>query len=161
MIVSACMFIASFAGTWGPMAWVVIGETFPLRTRAKQASLSTAGNWLGNFLIGFLTPIATSGISYAYGFVFAGTNLAAALLVWFFLYESRTLSLENVDMMYGQPDLKPWTSHRWVPPGYITRKERDTSHFRNMSVSGPAGGAKKSDDNSDDAVAGSTRAEKV
>lgn len=48
MIVSACMFIASFAGTWGPMAWVVIGETFPQRTRAKQASLATAGNWLGN-----------------------------------------------------------------------------------------------------------------
>lgn len=48
MIVSACMFIASFAGTWGPIAWVVIGETFPLRTRAKQASLATAGNWLGN-----------------------------------------------------------------------------------------------------------------
>lgn len=48
MIVSACMYIASFAGTWGPMAWVVIGETFPLRTRAKQASLATAGNWLGN-----------------------------------------------------------------------------------------------------------------
>ena len=48
MIVSACMFIASFAGTWGPIAWVVIGETFPLRTRAKQASLATAANWFGN-----------------------------------------------------------------------------------------------------------------
>lgn len=48
MIVSACLFIASFAGTWGPMAWVVIGETFPLRMRAKQASLATAANWLGN-----------------------------------------------------------------------------------------------------------------
>lgn len=48
MIVAACMFISSFAGTWGPLAWVVIGETFPLRTRAKQASLATAGNWLGN-----------------------------------------------------------------------------------------------------------------
>lgn len=48
MIVSACMFIASFASTWGPMAWVVVGETFPLRTRAKQASLATATNWLGN-----------------------------------------------------------------------------------------------------------------
>lgn len=48
MIVAACMFIASFAGTWGPIAWVVIGESFPLRTRAKQASLATASNWLGN-----------------------------------------------------------------------------------------------------------------
>lgn len=48
MITCACMFIASFAASWGPMAWVVMGETFPLRTRAKQASLATAGNWLGN-----------------------------------------------------------------------------------------------------------------
>ncbi|KAM4054399.1 major facilitator superfamily protein [Hirsutella rhossiliensis] len=128
MIVSACMYIASFAGTWGPMAWVVIGETFPLRTRAKQASLATAGNWLGNFLIGFLTPLASTGISYSYGFVFVGTNIAAALLVWFFLYESRALSLENVDLMYSQPGLKPWNSSKWVPPGYITRKLRDDAH---------------------------------
>ncbi|PHH88542.1 hypothetical protein CDD83_7409 [Cordyceps sp. RAO-2017] len=133
MIVSACMFIASFAGTWGPMAWVVVGETFPLRTRAKQASLSTAGNWLGNFLIGFLTPIATEGISYGFGFVFVGTNLAAALLVWFFLYESRMLSLENVDLMYSEPGLKPWTSSKWVPPGYITRQQRDESQMRTVS----------------------------
>lgn len=48
MIVSACMFIASFAATWGPIAWVVMGETFTLRTRAKQAALATASNWLGN-----------------------------------------------------------------------------------------------------------------
>lgn len=78
MIVAACMFIASFASTWGPFCWVVIGETyvylpddiygnnadtaavplshnslttddsFPLRTRARQASLATAANWLGN-----------------------------------------------------------------------------------------------------------------
>lgn len=54
MIVSACMFIASFASTWGPMAWVVVGETFALRTRAKQASLATAANWLGNCKLFFL-----------------------------------------------------------------------------------------------------------
>lgn len=116
-------------------------------------------------MIGFLTPLADSGISYAYGFVFCVTNFCAALLVWFFLYESRTLSLENVDLMYGQENLKPWNSHKWVPPGYITRKERDESHFRHMSVSGPAGAngvkEKTSDNNSDELVAASTRKEQV
>lgn len=90
-------------------------------------------------MIGFLTPLADDGIGYAFGYVFFGTNLAAALLVWFFLYESRTLSLENVDLMYGQDDLKAWTSSKWVPPGYITRMQRDATHFRNMSVSAAGG----------------------
>lgn len=48
MIISACMFIASFAVSWGPLGWVVVGEIFPLRTRAKQAALATASNWLAN-----------------------------------------------------------------------------------------------------------------
>jgi len=129
MIVSAALFIASFAITWGPICWVVIGETFPLRTRAKQASLATAANWLGNFMISFLTPLATDGIGYAYGFVFVATNLAGVLLVYFFLYESVSLSLENVDLMYSQPALKPWSSRRWMPPGYTTRMQRDEAYF--------------------------------
>ncbi|UKZ79815.1 hypothetical protein TrVFT333_007577 [Trichoderma virens FT-333] len=122
MILSACMFIASFAATWGPIAWVVMGETFALRTRAKQASLATAANWLGNFLIGFLTPHADKGLSYAFGFILASANLAAAAIVWMYLYESSLLSLESVDIMYSMHDLAPWESARWVPP--------DTSHAR-------------------------------
>jgi len=51
-----------------------------------------------------------------------------AVIVWFFLYESRSLSLENVDRMYGEPNVKPWTSSKWTPPGYITRKQRDATY---------------------------------
>lgn len=91
-------------------------------------------------MIAFLTPLAVDGIKYAYGFVFCGTNLAAAVIVWFFLYESRMLSLENVDLMYGQ-DIKPWNSSKWTPPGYITREQRDESYFRRMST---VGGGEKS-----------------
>lgn len=57
-------------------------------------------------MIGFLTPFADDGISLAFGFVFMGTNLAAAALVYFFLLESVGLSLEAVDKMYGVEGLK-------------------------------------------------------
>lgn len=57
-------------------------------------------------MIGFLTPFADDGIGLAFGFVFVGTNIAAALLVYFFLYESVGLSLEAVDKMYGVEGLK-------------------------------------------------------
>jgi len=130
MIVAACMFIASFACSWGPFAWVVIGESFPLRTRSKQASLATAANWLGNWMIAFCSPIADRGIGYNFGFVFAGCNLAGATIVWFFLYESKQLSLEAVDEMYSVEDLKPWQSSQWIPAGYLSRRERDPRYLR-------------------------------
>jgi MFS family permease len=38
-------FIAAFAATWGPCAWVITSELFGLKTRAKQMSFAVAGNW--------------------------------------------------------------------------------------------------------------------
>lgn len=71
MIVSACMFIFGYAMTWAPGVWILIGETFPTRTRAKQGALATASNWLMNFLLAFFTPFIVSAIEFRYGFVFA------------------------------------------------------------------------------------------
>ena len=48
-----CFYISFFAATWGPIAWVVIGEIFPLKIRAKAMSLSTASNWLWNWGIAY------------------------------------------------------------------------------------------------------------
>jgi SP family sugar:H+ symporter-like MFS transporter len=133
MIVCACMFIASFASTWGPFIWVVIGEMFPLRTRAKQASLATAFNWLGNFMIGFLTPYANDGIGYAFGFVFFGCNFVAAAVVYFFVFETKSLSLESVNDMYTDMSIKAQGSKNWVPVGYLNRNERDMNYWHGRS----------------------------
>jgi hypothetical protein len=40
-----CLNIASFATTWGPAAWVVVGEMFPLPIRSRGVGMSTASNW--------------------------------------------------------------------------------------------------------------------
>lgn len=45
LIVSSCLFILGYASTWAPGIWILIGETFPTRTRAKQGALATASNW--------------------------------------------------------------------------------------------------------------------
>jgi SP family sugar:H+ symporter-like MFS transporter len=123
MIVSACMFIWGFATTWAPGIWILIGETFPTRTRAKQGALATASNWLWNFLLAFFTPFITSDIHYKYGYIFASCNLFASVFVFLFLYESSNLSLEAVDQMYNDPNCKPWTSRSWAPPGFTDRRD--------------------------------------
>ncbi|KAF8429595.1 general substrate transporter [Tirmania nivea] len=135
LIVATCMFIVGFASTWGPGVWVATGEMFPLRVRAHSASFATAGNWGWNFLLTFFTPFITSSIEYKLGFVFAGTNLLGVLVVFFFYYESSSLSLEQVDIMYNDPHSKPWTSGSWVPPGHSSRHEASKSVSHNDSSS--------------------------
>ena len=56
MIAFICIYIFWFASTWGPGAWVVIGEIFPLPIRSRGVALSAASNWLWNCIIAVVTP---------------------------------------------------------------------------------------------------------
>ncbi|KAJ3578279.1 hypothetical protein NPX13_g2283 [Xylaria arbuscula] len=109
------IFIFFFASTWGPLCWVVTGEIFPLKTRAKSLSLTTASNWLLNFVIAFVTPyLVDYGPNYA--------NLQSK--VFFIL----GLSLEEVDEMYNECK-NARSSLSWTPTaGYRQRQQGVVGH---------------------------------
>jgi sugar porter (SP) family MFS transporter len=48
MIAFIMINVAIFSFTWGPVAWVVVGEVFPLPIRSRGVGLSTASNWMWN-----------------------------------------------------------------------------------------------------------------
>ena len=56
LIAFVCVYIFFFACSWGPCAWVVTGEIFPLKVRAKSLAMTTASNWLLNWAIAYATP---------------------------------------------------------------------------------------------------------
>lgn len=65
LIAFVCFYIFFFASTWGPNAWVVTGEIFPLKARAKCLSITTASNWLLNWAIAYrLVPILAPSIAF-------------------------------------------------------------------------------------------------
>jgi SP family sugar:H+ symporter-like MFS transporter len=115
MIVFACLFILGFATTWGPMVWTLIAELFPSRYRAKGMAIATASNWTWNFLLAFFTPFIISAIDFRYGYVFAACNLAAGLLVYFFVIEGQGRTLEEIDTMYIE-HVSPMKSSSWEAP---------------------------------------------
>lgn len=121
MICSACFYILAFASTWGPGAWIAIAEFCAPETRAKQFAFATMCNWIWNFCIGFFTPPITGDINFYYGYVFVGCNVFNFLLIYFFLYETANLTLEAVNDMYLDPNVKAWNSSKWVPEGYTSR----------------------------------------
>lgn len=57
LIAFTLLFIAAFAASWGPAAWVLIGELYPLKLRGKAMSLATASNWFWNWCIAFVVPV--------------------------------------------------------------------------------------------------------
>lgn len=112
LIVFTCLFIVSFATTWGPLVWAVVAELYPARYRAPAMALATASNWLWNFLISFFTTFIVNDIHYWYGMVFGGSCLFLAVFVFFFVIESKDRSLEEIDTMYVL-GVNPITSAKW------------------------------------------------
>ncbi|KAG8745651.1 hypothetical protein FRC10_007348 [Ceratobasidium sp. 414] len=106
LIAFVCIYIAFFAATWGPIAWVVTGEIFPLAIRAKAMSLSTASNWLWNFGIGYATPYlvnegkGNANLGVKVFFIWGSTCVGCLLFTYFLIPETKGLSLEQIDILY-------------------------------------------------------------
>lgn len=56
IIAFAVLHVCGFSMFWGPVPWVYLGESFPLRVRPKAIAMGSAMNWLWNFLLGFFAP---------------------------------------------------------------------------------------------------------
>ncbi|KAK3486783.1 uncharacterized protein B0T23DRAFT_447953 [Neurospora hispaniola] len=139
-ITFVCLFIAFFAATWGPLAWVVTAELYPLKHRSQMLSISTATNfnvpsfstpdsvychdileWLVNWAIAYSTPyLVNYGPGYAnlqskIFFVWGTACMLCVGFVYFYIYETKGLSLEEIDEMYQTPGLKAKDSSKWRP----------------------------------------------
>ncbi|KAF7301013.1 General substrate transporter [Mycena indigotica] len=112
-----CLNIASFAMTWGPAAWVVVGEMFPLPIRSRGVGMSTASNWFWNCIIGVITPYFVSTDEANLGpkvfFIWASTCALSVTFAYFTVSETKGLSLEQVDQMLNETT--PRTSSSWRP----------------------------------------------
>jgi MFS family permease len=119
MIAFICIYVFFFATTWGPGAWVIIGEIFPLPIRSRGVALSTASNWLWNCIITIMTPYITStaggGVDLGPKIFFLWGSLCVLCFVYAYLLipETKGLTLEQVDRMLEETT--PRTSAKWVP----------------------------------------------
>ncbi|TVY33949.1 putative glucose transporter [Lachnellula occidentalis] len=114
-----CIYIFFFATTWGPGAWVLIGEIFPLPIRSRGVALSTASNWLWNCIIAVITPYMVgsdpgeANLQSRVFFVWGSLCTACFVYSYLLIPETKGLSLEQVDRMLEETT--PRTSAKWVP----------------------------------------------
>jgi len=157
LIAFVCIYIAFFAATWGPIAWVVTGEIFPLQIRAKAMSLSVASNWLWNFGIGYATPylvdqstpgptgIKAANLGAKVFFIWGSTCVGCWIFTYFCIPETKGLSLEQIDLLYHHTTPRKSVSYR------AAMLERDVSAKDVEELGTPGGGSGGlSDDNIDE-----------
>lgn len=119
MIAFMCTFIASYSATWGGVVWVLSAELYPLGVRAKCSALCAASNWLANFVCALITPYIieignseTAILEPKIYFIWGSLNALGVLIVYFTVFETRGLTLEQIDELY-ESSHSAFQSDKW------------------------------------------------
>lgn len=102
----SCFFIAFFASSWGGAVWAIASDIYGISIRQKAIAITVATNWLVNFIFAYITPYLidtgahTAALSNKIFFVWGGMNAVGVVFVYFMVYETKGLKLEEVDFMY-------------------------------------------------------------
>ncbi|KAK1541961.1 hypothetical protein CPAR01_05348 [Colletotrichum paranaense] len=95
------LFVVHFGYSWGPCAWIIIAEVWPLSTRPYGVSLGASSNWMNNFIVGQVTPDMLTSINYGTYILFGLLTYLGAAFIWFIVPETKRLSLEEMDLVFG------------------------------------------------------------
>ncbi|KAI0844349.1 general substrate transporter [Daldinia vernicosa] len=95
------LFVIHFGYSWGPCSWIIVAEIWPLSSRPYGTSLGASSNWMNNFIVGQVTPIMLNRIGYGTYVLFGLLTFMGAGFIWFFVPETKRLTLEEMDVVFG------------------------------------------------------------
>ncbi|KAF7555418.1 hypothetical protein G7046_g6568 [Stylonectria norvegica] len=95
------IYVGAFGATWGPVSWTLVAEIFPLSIRSKGSSIGASSNWVNNFAVAFYVPAMLKSFKH-FTYVFFACFLAASIVwIYFFLPETKGVTLEEMDRVFG------------------------------------------------------------
>ncbi|KAF7813833.1 polyol transporter 5-like [Senna tora] len=110
-IVAVCADVSFFSIGLGPITWVYSSEIFPNRLRAQGSSLAISVNRLVSGVVSMSFLSVSKEITFAgVFFVLAGIMVVATLFFYWFLPETKGLSLEEMQSIFE--DKKKITNDR-------------------------------------------------
>jgi sugar porter (SP) family MFS transporter len=95
---SLFVYIASFAVSLGPIAWLIISEIYPVRIRGVAMSLVTLSNWVFNFIVAgtFLSLIDILGKAGAF-WLYSAVGIGGLIFCRIFVPETNGVRLETIE----------------------------------------------------------------
>lgn len=99
-LVAANLFVIGFGASWGPLVWVLLGEIFPSRIRAKALGVAAAAQWIANFLITVSFPVMSAwSLSGTYLMYAIFAALSFVYVLWR-IPETKGMELEQTETLF-------------------------------------------------------------
>jgi sugar porter (SP) family MFS transporter len=159
------LFMAVYSPGLGPVPFTYSAEAFPLHIRDIGMASSTAITWGFNFIISFTWPALRAAYGNTGAFCwYAGWNIFGWIFCYFLLPETKNLTLEELDNVFGVSNKEhasyyarklPWYLKKYilrtdVPPfpplyefagndGHYPQEKPDTRHIEGNGLTPDAG----------------------
>lgn len=106
-----CIYISSFAWSYGPLGWLIPSEIYPLETRSAGQSITVSTNLLFTFLIAqsFLSMLCS--MKWGIFLFFAAWVVIMQFFTFFFIPETKGIPIEEMDLVWT----RHWFWKRYVP----------------------------------------------
>ena len=100
-VTSVAVYIVAFGMTWGPCAWLIMSEIFPVKARGIASGNATLFNWTCAFTITktfpfFINTLTAAGTFWLYG----SQAIMSIIFVYVCLPETEGKSLEKIQMYF-------------------------------------------------------------
>ncbi|KAJ2977176.1 hypothetical protein NUW58_g7889 [Xylaria curta] len=90
------LFVVAYNFSWGPMPWPYVSEIFSARIREPGIAVGVASQWLWNLIFSLTTPYMIASLGWGTFLIWGIFDLVIAVFTFFFLKETRGLSLEHI-----------------------------------------------------------------
>lgn len=98
LLIAVIIYIFGFAVAWGPVAWIVCSEIFPLKGREIGMTITTMVNWtfaglVMRYALSFMESFGRPSLFY----LFAGFCILSIIFVAKFVPETKGITLEELE----------------------------------------------------------------
>lgn len=115
LVIVICIFVLGYGRSWGPLAWLVASEIFPLETRSAGQSTVVCVNLLFTALIAQCFLASLCHLKYGIFLVFGGLIFLMSCFVYFLLPETKQVPIEEIYLL--------WEKH-WFWKRFVTEEKQ-------------------------------------
>ncbi|CAD0108817.1 unnamed protein product [Aureobasidium uvarum] len=95
------LFAFFYKPSWGATVWVWTAEIFSMNVRAQAVGMASQTQNVANLIVQQFFPTFLNNCGFYAFYMFAGINLLLAVFVWFCIPETKNVTLEEIDTLFG------------------------------------------------------------